>query len=59
MDHLKLPSPGVPEHKHTPPPPAVLSAWRAENVRLLKESGRMTRIRKQASRQPAAARFVL
>jgi len=59
MDHLDLPTRSIPEHGHTPPPPAVLSARRAEFVRRLKASGRMERIRRQASRQPARARFVL
>jgi hypothetical protein len=54
-----LPSRDIPEHKHTPPPPEVLSARRAETIRRLKESGRMKRIREQASRQPSAVRFTL
>ena len=58
MDLLKLPVRDVPEHKHQRPP-EVLYAWRAETIRRLKESGRMARIRQQASRQPAADRFVL
>ncbi len=40
-------------------PPEVIQAWMAENLRHLKESGQMERIRKQKSRQPVEAWFVL
>jgi len=40
-------------------PPAVIQAWMAENLRHLKESGQMERIRQQTSRQPVEAWFVL
>jgi hypothetical protein len=59
MDDLKLPALPLTQHKHKTPPPDVICEWRSENVRLLKESGQMKRIRAQASRQPSAVRFTL
>ena len=59
IDRLDLPDFDARERKAKRPPPDVLYEWMADNIRRLKESGQMQRIRRQASRQPSPTRFVL
>ncbi|MDA3923633.1 MAG: hypothetical protein PF904_02920 [Kiritimatiellae bacterium] len=56
----ELPVFNIPENlDHKKLPPDVIQTWMAENLRHLKESGQMERIRQQKSRQPVEAWFVL
>lgn len=60
IDLPELPAFDIPDHlKNNHPPPLVIHDWMAENVRRLKESGQMERIRAQKSRQPVNAWFTL
>jgi hypothetical protein len=59
MEILDLPRFDIPDHKPKVPPPAVLHDWVLANLRQLRESGRIERIRRQASRRPVEARFAL
>jgi len=59
IDRLDLPKIDIPDRKPKRLPPAILFEWMAANIRRLKESGQMKRIRGQASRQPSPERFVL
>ena len=59
MEFPDLPRFDIPEHKPKVPPPEVLHDWMLANLQFLRESGRLARIRRQASRRPAAARFAL
>jgi len=60
IDLPELPAFDIPEDlKNKKMPPYVIHDWMAENVRHLKESGQMDRIRAQKSRQPVNVCFTL
>jgi hypothetical protein len=60
IDLPELPTFDVPDYlKNKKFPADVRHDWMAENLRHLKESGQMERIRAQKSRQPVNARFTL
>ena len=58
IDFIDLPEFDIPEYIHERPPNDVVYKWIAENIRMLKESGQMDRIKQQESRQPVDVRFV-
>jgi len=60
IDLPELPVFNIPDNLNNKKlPPEVIQAWMAENLRHLKESGQIERIRQQKSRQPVAVWFVL
>ena len=60
IDLPELPVFEIPKDlNHSRPPNDVVFEWINENIRLLKESGQIERIRRQKSRQPVDVRFEL
>ena len=60
IDLPDLPVFDIPEDiKSSRPSNAVVFDWIDDNIRSLKESGQMERIRQQKSRQPVDVRFKL
>ena len=59
MKHLDLPQFDIPKHKPKVLPPEVFHDWLLSNLRSLRESGRLERMRRQPSRRPVEARFTL
>ena len=60
IDLPDLPVFDIPENiKSSRPPNVVVFDWINDNIRSLKESGQMERLRQQKSRQPVDVRFKL
>ncbi len=59
IDLPELPTFDVPEYHHKKQSNEIIYEWIAENVRNLKKSNQIDRLRKQESRQPVDVRFVL
>ena len=59
METLNLPKFNIPVLKQKQLPPMVFYEWVAQNIRFLHESGQLDRMRKQPTRRPVEARFVL
>ncbi len=59
IDLIELPEFDIPEYVHKHPPNEVVYEWISQNIRMLKESGQMDRIRKQESRQPVDVPFII
>ena len=59
MEILNLPEGKIPDLKQKQVPPEVFYEWVAQNIRFLHESGQLDRMRKQPTRRPVEARFVL
>ena len=59
MEILNLPEGKIPDRKQKYVPPEVFYEWVVQNLILLHESGQIDHIRKQPTRRPVDARFVL
>ena len=59
METLNLPKFNIPVLKQKQLPPMVFYEWVVQNLILLHESGQIDNIRKQPTRRPVDARFVL